>query len=275
MDLYTFEPSPDFAWDKPEDDATLPAVTRVEPWRFEPPDSVDGSSWKASTHNIRLFGGSQLIKPTVVANGVIVFVDRSDDDAELQFKTAQGDFAVRLGDIPYGVSKNLLNNRVLVERSFGFASHELATIWLGTSVGTRRRWVQPIGSVELNSKAADLSASAWGGQATKDFTDIDVAALADDLAVRLGWGTRRIELPAGRYPTILPPSAVADLMVYLAWSMGGRPENANWPLVVHHWRVIHAEGGTFMRCWSLASCSAGGGTSRGALSESRCTGAAQ
>jgi predicted Zn-dependent protease len=29
-------------------------------------------------------------------------------------------------------------------------------------------------------------------------------------------------LPAGRYETILPPSAVADMMVYLGWSMTGR-----------------------------------------------------
>ncbi len=92
------------------------AVTHIEPWRFEPPDSVEGNSWKASTRNIRLFGSGPLARPTQVANGVIVYVDRADDDVELQFKTAQGDFPVRLGDIPYGVSKKLLNNRVLVER---------------------------------------------------------------------------------------------------------------------------------------------------------------
>jgi predicted Zn-dependent protease len=32
-----------------------------------------------------------------------------------------------------------------------------------------------------------------------------------------------VQLPAGRYDTVLPPSAVADLMIYLAWSMDGRP----------------------------------------------------
>ncbi|MDN5860881.1 MAG: metallopeptidase TldD-related protein, partial [Pseudonocardia sp.] len=107
-------------------------------------------------------------------------------------------------------------------RHYGFATHELMTVWLGTSTGIRRRWVQPTGSVELNVKTADLSSSAWTGASTPDFADVDVAALAADAARRLDWGARKVELPAGRYETILPPTAVADLMVYLAWSMGGR-----------------------------------------------------
>ncbi|OLT02631.1 peptidase [Pseudonocardia sp. CNS-004] len=108
-------------------------------------------------------------------------------------------------------------------RQYGFATHELATVWLGTSTGIRRRWVQPTGSVELNSKTADLMASAWTGASTADFADVDVLALAAEAERRLAWSNRRVTLPAGRYETLLPPSAVADLMVYLAWSLEGRP----------------------------------------------------
>jgi predicted Zn-dependent protease len=32
-----------------------------------------------------------------------------------------------------------------------------------------------------------------------------------------------VSLPAGRYETLLPPSAVSDFLLMLAWSMGGRP----------------------------------------------------
>jgi predicted Zn-dependent protease len=108
-------------------------------------------------------------------------------------------------------------------RQYGFASHELTTIWLGTSTGVRRRWVQPTGSVELNAKTPDLTGSAWTGASTADFTDVDVVDLAAAAARRLEWGKRRVTLPAGRYETLLPPSAVSDLMIYLAWSMEGRP----------------------------------------------------
>jgi predicted Zn-dependent protease len=108
-------------------------------------------------------------------------------------------------------------------RQYGFASHELSTVWLGTSTGIRRRWVQPTGSVELNAKTPDLAGSAWTGASTADFADVDVVALAAEAGRRLDWGKRRITLPAGRYETLLPPSAVADMMIYLAWSMEGRP----------------------------------------------------
>ncbi|MFB6891951.1 metallopeptidase TldD-related protein [Kitasatospora sp. NPDC056327] len=108
------------------------------------------------------------------------------------------------------------------ELLYGFARHELVTSYLGTSTGLRLRHEQPTGTVELNAKTADLSGSAWTGAATRDFSDVDIAALHAEATRRLGWGARRIDLPAGRYETLLPPSAVADLMVYLAWSAGGR-----------------------------------------------------
>ncbi|MGW5217887.1 metallopeptidase TldD-related protein [Nocardia sp. NPDC004085] len=110
------------------------------------------------------------------------------------------------------------------DRLYGFAHHQMHTTWLGTSTGIRRRFVQPTGSVEINGKrgeGADL-ASAWVGVGTADFADVDVSGLLADLARRLDWAKRKIELPAGRYETLLPPSTVADLMIYLAWSMEGR-----------------------------------------------------
>jgi predicted Zn-dependent protease len=105
---------------------------------------------------------------------------------------------------------------------YGFARHELTSTYLGSSTGLRLRHDQPTGAVELNAKTADLSASAWTGAGTHDFHGIDPGALEEQLSERLAWGKRRIDLPAGRYETLLPPSAVADLMVYLSWSMGAR-----------------------------------------------------
>jgi predicted Zn-dependent protease len=105
---------------------------------------------------------------------------------------------------------------------YGFAEHEMTSTFLGTSAGLRLRHDQPTGRLELNAKSADLSCSAWTGAATKDLTDVDVAGLDAGLSERLGWQQRRIELPAGRYETLLPPTAVSDLMIYLYWSAGAR-----------------------------------------------------
>ena len=105
---------------------------------------------------------------------------------------------------------------------FGFAEHEITSYFLGTSTGLRRRFDQPQGRLELNGKAADLSSSAWSGAHSRDFTDIDVTSAADALEQRLGWAGTRLDLPPGRYETILPPSAVADLMIYAYWTASAR-----------------------------------------------------
>ena len=114
---------------------------------------------------------------------------------------------------------------------YGFAYHAMTSSYLGTSAGLRLRHDQPTGTMELNAKSPDGSRSAWAGLATRDFRDVDPLALDADLARRLRWAERRVELPAGRYETLLPPSAVADLLVYQLWSSGGRDAVANMALL--------------------------------------------
>jgi predicted Zn-dependent protease len=108
------------------------------------------------------------------------------------------------------------------ELLFGFAEHSMATTYLGSSTGLRLRHDQPTGRVELNGKSPDFSRSVWAGRGTRDFRDVSVADLAADVERKLGWSRRRVELPAGRYETVLPPSAVSDLMIYLYWTMEAR-----------------------------------------------------
>ncbi|MFI0353663.1 metallopeptidase TldD-related protein [Actinomadura sp. 9N407] len=106
------------------------------------------------------------------------------------------------------------------DRLYGFANHVVTSTFLGTSGGLRLRHDQPTGLLELNAKGA--GGSAWAGVGTRDFADVDVPDLTGGLARRLEWGRRRVDLPAGRYETVLPPSAVADLMIYLYWSAGAQ-----------------------------------------------------
>lgn len=107
-------------------------------------------------------------------------------------------------------------------RLYGFAEHTLTTTFLGSSRGLRLRHDQPTGRLELNAKSPDMTRSAWTGVATRDFSDVDVAALDARLDQRLAWAKNRVELPAGRYETLLPPTAVADLLIYMYWSAGAR-----------------------------------------------------
>ncbi len=105
---------------------------------------------------------------------------------------------------------------------FGFAEHQLTSTYLASSTGLRRRFDQPTGRVELNGKSSDLSRSAWVGAQAGDFSTVDVDALTESLHTRLDWAKNRIDLPAGRYETILPPGAVADLMIYAYWTASAR-----------------------------------------------------
>jgi predicted Zn-dependent protease len=105
---------------------------------------------------------------------------------------------------------------------FGYAEQTLGTTYLATTTGVRRRHAQPAGVVQLNGKSHQRSRSAWAGAAARTLSDVDVRALDDEVTQRLAWQERRIEVPAGRYDTVLPPSAVADLMVYAYWSADAR-----------------------------------------------------
>ncbi len=125
------------------------------------------------------------------------------------------DFAAALGETLRGA-------QAAGRKLYGFAEHEMTSTFLGTSAGLRQRHDQPTGRVELNAKSADMTRSAWAGVATRDFTDVDIAGLDTGLSERLDWAKRTISLPAGRYETLLPPTAVSDLLTYLYWSAGAK-----------------------------------------------------
>jgi predicted Zn-dependent protease len=105
---------------------------------------------------------------------------------------------------------------------YGFVNHEMTTTYLGSTTGLRLRHVQPTGHYGCTGKTADLANSAWVGGATRDFADVDPLAFDAELTRRLGWAQRRVDLPAGRYDTILPPTAVADLTIDAYWNAGAR-----------------------------------------------------
>ncbi|MER7959311.1 metallopeptidase TldD-related protein [Streptomyces sp. NPDC096030] len=156
--------------------------------------------------------------PAEDAQPLVEGVDASPDFTDAPAETTSAvftDFAPALGE---AFARARAGGREL----YGFANHELTSTYLGTSTGLRLRHDQPNGTLELNAKSPDRSRSAWAGRSTRDFKDVDPGALDADLAKRLGWAERRIELPAGRYETLLPPTAVADLLIYQLWSSAAR-----------------------------------------------------
>jgi len=104
----------------------------------------------------------------------------------------------------------------------GFAEHSVTSTYLGSSTGTRLRHVQPTGKVELVARDSAGGRSAWVGIGTPDFGDVHIAELEQRLLSRLAWAERHVDLPAGRYQVLLPPDAVADLVLMLGEATSGR-----------------------------------------------------
>ncbi|WP_433872605.1 metallopeptidase TldD-related protein [Saccharopolyspora sp. CA-218241] len=118
------------------------------------------------------------------------------------------------------LAESLARARARRLHQYGYAEHRAASCYLGTSTGVRSRHDQLGALLEKTVKNADRSASAWHGANAVDFTGLDTAAVDADLDTRLGWSARRVELPPGRYPVVLEPSAVAELMQHLYSAAG-------------------------------------------------------
>ncbi|MDJ0461861.1 metallopeptidase TldD-related protein [Streptomyces sp. H27-C3] len=157
-------------------------------------------------------------EPAEDAQPLVSGVPASPDFRDAPAETSSAvftDFAPALGE-------SFARARAGGRELYGFANHEMTSSYLGTSTGLRLRHDQPNGTLEINAKSPDRTRSAWTGHATRDFKDVDPAVLDAELAKRLGWAERRIDLPAGRYETLLPPTAVADLLIYQLWSSAAR-----------------------------------------------------
>ncbi|BDH04492.1 metallopeptidase TldD-related protein [Streptomyces seoulensis] len=156
--------------------------------------------------------------PAEDAQPLVTGVPESPDFRDAPAETSSAVFA----DFAPALGEAFARARAGGRELYGFASHETVSTYLGTSTGLRLRHDQPTGTLELNAKSPDHTRSAWAGRSTRDFKDVDPGALDTELAERLGWAERRVDLPAGRYETLLPPSAVADLLIYQLWSASGR-----------------------------------------------------
>jgi predicted Zn-dependent protease len=95
-------------------------------------------------------------------------VDFDEDPATTSVET--------LADVAAGLGRAFAQAEADGHLLYGFAEHIVETVYLASSTGLRRRGVDPEGRLELNGKSAELTSSAWVGQQTRTFTDVDVDA---------------------------------------------------------------------------------------------------
>ncbi len=90
------------------------AVARIEPWRFDDGDRLEGNTWKLATHQARAFGA--VAQRPVVANGVVATFRDLTPNSQARVETVQGHFQFRPADLPYGTAAKFLDGRVMVDR---------------------------------------------------------------------------------------------------------------------------------------------------------------
>ncbi len=124
-------------------------------------------------------------------------------------------FAPALGDM---FSRSVADSIEL----FGYSEHTSETTWIGSKGGLRLRKDSPVGRVEMTGKSHGRARSTWAGVETRDFKDVSVADIDAQVRQRLNWQANKVDLPAGRYDTILPSGSVADLFTYMMWFSNAR-----------------------------------------------------
>ena len=149
------------------------------------------------------------------------------DAMDLVVGPQHDDFAASAQDLGVSeithVSSGL--GQVLQNRSqefFGYAEQSRDTTYVGTSAGTRMRYVEDTSRFELCAKSLDRTRSAWSGQGGSSLHGVDIHHHCDEVLIKLEHQKNMIEIEPGRHRVTLSPSAVADLMIYFLWSAAAR-----------------------------------------------------
>jgi predicted Zn-dependent protease len=151
----------------------------------------------------------------------------SVDAMELVVGPQHDDFSVEPADLGVEeithVSGGLRETLAHKEQEFfGYAEQSRDTTYVGTSAGTRMRYVENTSRFELCAKSLDRKRSAWSGQGGTSLRDVDLSVHSKEVLTKLEYQKNVIDVEPGRHKVALSASAVADLMIYFLWSAAAR-----------------------------------------------------
>lgn len=102
-------------------------VMELTGWRFEQTDRImKGGAWKCSTrneavkgrtNNPKKMGKANRLRGPMADNGIVARLMEVDGASEVSITTEQGAFSFKLADLAYGVRKEMLDGRVIVQRT--------------------------------------------------------------------------------------------------------------------------------------------------------------
>ncbi|MCB1209467.1 MAG: DUF3604 domain-containing protein [Verrucomicrobiales bacterium] len=102
-------------------------VVELNGWRFMATDKIlKGNAWKCSTRNEAIkgrtnnpkkMGKANRLRGPMSDNGIMARLQDVDETTEVSIKTTQGDFSFKLADLPYGKRQEMLDGKVVVQRT--------------------------------------------------------------------------------------------------------------------------------------------------------------
>jgi len=115
--LFGFGDAEPATWDG-EIRASGARILKLEGWRLQRPDEIDGNRWRLATRRVRLTRGRQRRGrlPPVLENGILVTAETQDSSAQFRVRTDQGDFQITLDELAWGQTVSKLGGRVKIER---------------------------------------------------------------------------------------------------------------------------------------------------------------
>ncbi|HEY3787378.1 MAG TPA: hypothetical protein VGL71_00930, partial [Urbifossiella sp.] len=98
-----------------EINVTPGSVSSIRGWRWAQGDNAKGNTWKVRTRHAVAQGAKQKQGP-VLDSGIVVTLNDLTPDSKVAVKTAAGEFAFNVADVPYGKRLNELKGHVEIER---------------------------------------------------------------------------------------------------------------------------------------------------------------
>jgi predicted Zn-dependent protease len=105
----------------------------------------------------------------------------------------------------------------------GYYEHDTQVLGLATSAGLRAYHLQTVARFTTTCRTADGTGSGWAGALSHRAGEVDPVALARVAADKARGSARPRKLPPGRYTVVLEPAAVAELLLFLSFSLAARP----------------------------------------------------
>lgn len=106
--------------------------------------------------------------------------------------------------------------------TFGYLEEESEGVYLATSTGCRDAWFKNRSHCGLTAKTEGWEHSVWSGQTGQKVADLSPQGAFERCTTLLSLASSKAAVEAGHYDVVLSRSCVADMLIWMYWTMALR-----------------------------------------------------